>query len=376
MNATAIGCHAIIVSAFKIQEIALPEMNSPHAPLFFRQSLKRYRAINDRNLKKYERDIEDDLGGNDSVRPDEKSIVRNLSWLWSSCVQPILVKLKETQVSDSDELPRVWWIGTGFASSFPFHAAGQYSHDFGDVQDSENTLSQITPSYTPTIKALLYARSCASKAAKVKNSESSILIVTMPTTPEHESLPGVDHETVAIQQMTKDCNIKTLESPTAAQVLNDVSEFDIVHFACHGSVDPKDPSNSHLLLQRSGLSGLQVDKLTVSEISKKNTRGRTWIAYLSACSTAGVEAKLLADECLHLSSAFQVAGFAHVIGSLWPADDDMCVHLAKSFYCSLTEFGTKHSNRAVAEALRNAILDIRAESPDPRLWAPFIHSGA
>ena len=155
-----------------------------------------------------------------------------------------------------------------------------------------------------------------------------------------------------------------------------MSEFDIVHFACHGFADPEDPSNSHLLLQKSWLLGAMVDKLTVSDISKQNTLGRTWIAYLSACSTAGVEANNLADECLHIASAFQVAGFAHVIGSLWPANDDVCVQLAKSFYRSLTKTCTTHSNRAVAEALRNAVLEIRSEFQIPSLWAPFIHSGA
>lgn len=66
----------------------------------------------------------------------------------------------------------------------------------------------------------------------------------------------------------------------------------------------------------------------------------------------------------------------HVMDSLWQADDDMCVRSPKFFYCSPTEFATKDSNRAVAEALGNEILDIRAESPDPKLWARFIHSGA
>ena len=116
--------------------------------------------------------------------------------------------------------------------------------------------------------------------------------------------------------------------------------------------------------------------MTVSEISKQKTLGRTWIAYLSACSTARVEVKKLADECLHIASAFQVAGFAHVIGSLWPADDEICVRLAESFYRLLTDAGTKRSNKAVAEALRNAILDIRSDFPDISLWAAFIHSGA
>lgn len=367
VNATHIGCDAIIVSTSEVQAIALPEMNSSQAPSSFQEKLKRYRKIDYKQWRSYQRDIEDDTGESDIKQTPW------LSWLWFCCVKPILKELKDGKASETHELPRVWWIGTGIASSFPFHAAGHYDKELANCQDSENTLSQIIPSYTPTIKALSYARSCASRAATVNRKETSILIVTMPTTPGHGSLPGVDLEKLAIQKMTKDfCRIKALESPTVEDVLENITKFDIAHFACHGSVDPEDPSNSHLLLQKSGA----VDKLTVSQISKRNISGQTWIAYLSACSTAGVETELLADECLHLASGFQVAGFAHVMGSLWSADDDICVLLAKSFYLSLTKFGTKRSNRAVAEALRNAILEIRSDSQDPGLWAPFIHSGA
>ncbi len=376
VNVTDIRCDAIIVSTAEIQAIALPEMNSRQAPSSFHQKLGRYRNI---DYKKYERDIENDMEGNNYIKLDANAGFEHMSWLWSSCVVPILEEVKNSQASDSNELLRVWWIGTGIASSFPFHAAGRSIKDFENSQDSENTLSQIVPSYTPTIKALSYARSCASRAAKINSSEASILVVTMPSTPEHQSLPGVEKEKLAIQKITTDiCKIKALESPMAEHVLNSMSGFDIVHFACHGCADPEDPSNSHLLLQKSGSSGAVVDKLTVSDISNKNTLGKTWIVYLSACSTAGVEATSLADECLHIASAFQVAGFAHVIGSLCPADDNICVRVAESFYRSLTKTGTttRHSNRAVAEALRNAILEIRSESPDPRLWAPFIHSGA
>ena len=410
VNATDIRCDAIIVSTADVQAIALPELNSPAAPPYFRQKLARYRTLDyEKKLKKdEERDIEPDEAeiDNDNAEPDGQAGFDEMAWLWSSCVKPVLERLKrnnsQSKLTDShDELLRVWWIGTGIASSFPFHAAGLYDDkDFGNYyqgSSDENTLSQIIPSYTPTIKALSYARSCASGTAKMSMSMSSmsssektsILVVTMPTTPEHKSLPGVEREKLAIQRITKDvCRIKTFESPpTASQVLNEMSGFDIVHFACHGLADPEDPSNSHLALQKSGPSGLPVvDELTVSDISKRNNtntlvgrpRPRTWLAYLSACSTAGVEAKLLADEALHLVSAFQLAGFAHVIGSLWPADDDICVRLAEAFYRHLTKSGCLHSNnRAVAEALRNAILEIREQhTQDPLLWATFIHSGA
>ena len=190
VNVTDIRCDAIIVSTAEVQAIALPEMNSCQAPSSFQKKLGRYRTTDLKKLKKYERDIEYDTGGNDYVNPDASASFEHMSWLWSSCVEPILKEVKNSQASDSHELLRVWWIGTGIASSFPFHAAGHYIND-ENAQDSENTLSQIIPSYTPTIKALSYARSCASRAAKINSSETSILVVTMPSTPEHKSLPGV-----------------------------------------------------------------------------------------------------------------------------------------------------------------------------------------
>ena len=313
-------------------------MNSCQAPSSFHQRLGRYRKIDSQRLKIYERDIENDFEGNDHVKLDANAGIDYMSWLWSSCVKPILKEIKNSQASDFHELPRVWWIGTGIASSFPFHAAGHYINGFENFQDSENTLSQIIPSYTPTIKALSYARSCSSEAAIINSRETSILVVTMPSTPKHNSLPGVGKENLVIHRITTNiCKIKALKYPTAEDVLNNMNGFNIVHFACHGCADPDDPSNSYLLLQKSGPSGPVIDKLTVSDISDRNTLGRTWIAYLSACSTAGVEATDLADECLHIASAFQVAGFAHVIGSVRPADDDICVRLAELFYRSLTK---------------------------------------
>ena len=88
--------------------------------------------------------------------------------------------------------------------------------------------------------------------------------------------------------------------------------------------------------------------------------------------------QLLADETLHLTSAFQMAGFAHVIGSLRPADDLICVQVANFFYSSLVDSGgSKDPNRAVSEALNYAVGQVAMEHPDnPDLWAPSIHLGA
>lgn len=119
-------------------------------------------------------------------------------WLWFYCVKPILKELKDIQAPDSIELPRVWWIGTGIASSLPFHTVGQYKKESESNQESENILYPKIPSYTPSIKTLSYARSCASGASKINKEKTSILIVTMPVMPGHPSLPAVNSEKLEI----------------------------------------------------------------------------------------------------------------------------------------------------------------------------------
>ena len=235
------------------------------------------------------------------------------------------------------------------------------------------------PSYTPTINALAHARRLEQTQKRQVNEKTSILVVTMPTTRGQKPLTGVTEEKQAIARSKLGLkSFSALECPAAREVLHKIPKFDIIHFACHGSSDRADPSKSHLILQKTDTTGPVVDKLAIADIADAQTLGKAWIAYLSACSTAEVEAFELADEGLHLASAFQVAGFPHVVGSMWSADDDTCARMAKLFYNSLTdECEIDPSGGAVAAALRKAVLQVRSEHvDDPKFWAPFIHLGA
>jgi CHAT domain-containing protein len=59
------------------------------------------------------------------------------------------------------------------------------------------------------------------------------------------------------------------------------------------------------------------DRLTTHRISELQL-GHAQIAYLSAAENSG-----LSDEVIHVSE-FQVTGFPHVVGCLWPAGDFEC----------------------------------------------------
>jgi CHAT domain-containing protein len=79
---------------------------------------------------------------------------------------------------------------------------------------------------------------------------------------------------------------------------------------------------------------------------------------------------------IHLTSAFQLVGFPHVIGTLWPIRDDIAVEAAQSFYSGLRDNGQVHADRA-AYALHSAVRALRDSYPGrPALWATYLHAGA
>ena len=368
VNVTDISSDAIIVSTSKVWKLPLPQMNLSTAPDFVYNAIKAFGSFNRDFL--LDRDLEDVTDDNLINNKDA------LSWLWRSCVKEVLDELKAAKLLDqARELTHVWWIGAGIASSFPFHAAAS---SFDNLKCAENTLSLIVPSYTPSIKALLHSRQNSKKYAQSRHIQRRVIIVTMPTTPGHAKLSGVDRESDSIWKTCQGFYLCTkLPHPTVDAVLKSIAKSEIVHFACHGMSHGGDPSKSHLLLQKDGDSGPAVDELTVSKISSADDTNLAWISYLSACSTAQTRAPKLADEGIHISSALQVAGFSHVIGSLWQVDDEICVKVAGKFYEALTQACSQHfCDRAVAESIRSAVLDVRAQNPDPSKWAAYIHSGA
>jgi hypothetical protein len=377
VNFSEIRADAIIITIKEMKALEL-DLKLEEAPFLIKEKFRAYRSISGRHGNS--RDIA--LVHNND-RPSNQ-----YSWLWGSCVKPVLDELEQMGFvsSASGQRPRVWWIGSGMASSLPFHAAGV---DFRSTS-SENTLGRISPSYTPTIKALAHSRLRAFKSIgdppRDNDNIGSVLLVTMPTTCGYNDLPGVDKERDAIKRA---CNgffdVEELRLPTAEDVLRKLDQSSIVHFACHGASDPRNPYGSHLLLQKRGNKDgkMALDKLTVSAISKVTTaRNRSrWIAFLSACSTAEIKATRLADEGLHLASAFQLCGFSHVIGALWPVNDKACARIAEKFYDELTKCGTAGRRDAqgaaiIAVAFWQVVIQLRAESgDDSSLWAPFVHFG-
>ena len=134
--------------------------------------------------------------------------------------------------------------------------------------------------------------------------------------------------------------------------------------------DPGDPSPSRLLLHDTA------EPLTVASLVPVHL-GQARLAYLSACQTATNLATSLLDEAIHLSGAFQIAGFPQVIGTLWEIDDKGAVRIADGFYARLDNEAAGLDTSRAAHALHGVLCKERDNFfRTPSLWAAYMHAGA
>ncbi len=275
-------------------------------------------------------------------------ITEILVWLWETTVGPILESLPSSLGSDGGK-PRVWWMPTGTLGLFPLHGAGQ--------PGQPGALDRVISSYIPTMRALTHIR--RRPPAKTRRQ----LTVALPHTPGLPDLPGTAAEVLAVHARHPDTPLLTDRDATIDNVRNALQDATWAHFACHASTDLTAPSRGGLQLYDGTLPIPHISALRLTDAE---------LAYLSACSTANRGIRH-AEESIHLASAFQLAGFRHVVASLWPLDDHTAAVTAQAFYDHLP---TPASADHAAAALNDVTRDLRALHPNrPDLWAALIHSG-
>jgi tetratricopeptide (TPR) repeat protein len=312
-------------------------------------------------------------------RHAQQAMSQVLAWLWDNAAGPVLHDLGHLEPPPPGKpWPRLWWVPTGLLSLLPIHAAGYHASPPDPTHRA--AIDRVISSYTPTIGALAHAR--LTPPAAVTSANRS-LIVAMPTTPglsKQGRLSYVPDEVALVRARLPHPTVLTEPGtagtpgghiPTKATVLENLANCTIAHFACHGHTDPADPSRSHLLLHDHRHDPLTVAALAPLDL--KNAR----LAYLSACGTARMTTTRLLDEAIHLASAFQLAGFPHVIGTLWEINDKVAANVADAFYAALTDPDGTIAPRQAASALHHAARTQRDRRPaTPYLWASHIHAGA
>ena len=295
----------------------------------------------------------------------ERILHDTLAWLWDNVTGPILDRLGiAAPLQNGQDWPRLWWVPCGPLAHFPLHAAGRHLED-AKQGHSPTVLDRVASSYSPTVRALTHAREqYARRTARRTSRRPRTLVVAMPHTPDAADLPGTQRELAQITRLLPAAETLIGQHATRDTVLSRLPDATWVHFACHAIDDPTDPANSRLLIHdhtHNPLSVQQISRLRLDEAE---------FAYLSACNTA-VTTPELADESIHIVSAFQQAGYPHVVGTLWEIDDAVAAELTEIIYMELASNASD-----VGVCTNRATRLVRDRYPRvPTLWASHIHAG-
>ncbi|MBB5866789.1 tetratricopeptide (TPR) repeat protein [Allocatelliglobosispora scoriae] len=269
-----------------------------------------------------------------------------LDWLWETTVGPVLDALGHRGPPRPGEpWPRVWWIPTAALTVLPIHAAG-----------NNRVLDRVVSSYTPTLRALRHG-SGRPRRPDVRTLAIGIDRMPGPLAP----LAFARAEASAVSAMLAGPGRLLLDNAaTYAAVTEGLSTATWAHFACHG-VPAADPADSHLAL---------FDRpLTARDLIGLNLDG-AYLAYLSACTTAFSGATLI-DESISIASAFHLAGFRHVVATMWPILDSLAPRVTDRLYHGIL------AGDDPALALHHALREAQQDYPDhPHLWSSYVHIGS
>ncbi|GGT13957.1 CHAT domain-containing protein [Streptomyces purpureus] len=299
----------------------------------------------------------------------QRTVAEVLAWTWDHVTGPVLdgLGLRGAAVAGGG-LPRLWWSPGGPLAALPLHAAGHHGESAGSAP--RTVMDRVVSSYTPTVRALRYARA----RAAAPRPPGRLLAVALPQTPGARPLGGARREVEALRALLP-TDVLYGEGATFDQVMAALPDHPHVHFACHGVSEPDDPSAGRLLVHDHSTR-----PLTVRQIARLDLPAAR-LAVLSACETARAEGDL-ADESIHITSAFQLAGYPHAVGTLWPVHDAVAVRVTRLLYRGLRtdgggDGGPCLDDSRTAAALHQAVRECRAAfTASPSLWAAHVHAGA
>jgi hypothetical protein len=262
-----------------------------------------------------------------------------LSWAWHTVVRPVLA-VAGISAPVEGTWPRIWWVPAGPFNALPLHAA-ECTRPECDLGGCGAALDSVVSSYVPGFRSLAHVRAAAAMRRATPRSRG--LLVGTP--PAGWPRRGTD-------------KVLTGADATREAVLAAVRDATHVHFGCHASSDPAEPSGSVLHLP----SGQELPVLEICRTHPRSAR----LAFLAACGTSRTSQRL-PDEAVHLSSAFLLAGFPEAVGTLWEIDSADADRFTAEFYASPL---------APARALHDVIRKLRRDHPArPHAWASYVHAG-
>ena len=299
-----------------------------------------------------------------------------LTWLWESAAEPVLNRLGFVGSWDPSEgPPHLWWITCDWVNRLPIHAAGDHLRRLR-TNEPCTVMDRVISSYSPTLKALMYSRTRMQELVKQSSTTTEppiALLAAMEETMDRPKLEDAVREVKCVQPILEpQFHIRSFTDPppTRKDIVTNLRKCTIAHLACHGEADPSDPLRSKILLQDWGPKPLRV--AFIMRMDMENCQ----LAYLSACETAVNKDEKLAEEGLHISGAFQMAGVPNTVATWWEINDQEAVAVAEGFYGRLRDGEGRIDVGRAAGALRGALVEMRDEGVSPLVWGSYVHFGA
>jgi CHAT domain-containing protein len=184
--------------------------------------------------------------------------------------------------------------------------------------------------------------------------EGRDLILAVPD----EATPHINDEVEALSRLMPNARVFVGPEAREDKLRAYAPSASRIHIAAHGVFRADNPMFSSLRLGDNWLNLLDIFSLRLGAD----------VTTLSACET-GMNAVWEGDELLGLARGFLYAGTPSLVVSLWMVNDRSTAQLMRRFYEGLRDGLSK------ARALRQAILEVKAEFPHPYFWAPFVLLG-
>jgi CHAT domain-containing protein len=273
-----------------------------------------------------------------------KSAASTTQKTYQLLIQPI------EELLSNDPQEKVIFIPHKSLFLIPFHALKDSSKKY--------LIEKHTISIAPSIQILSLTQKNKSNA----NLKDALIVGNPSPMPENlTSLPGAEAEAQDVAKLLQ-AKALTEKQATKQAVLKQISQASIIHLATHGLFNERQGLQSYLALapseQQDGL-------LTAEEVLNLSLKAN--LAVLSACSTG--RGQITGDGVIGLSRSFMSAGVPSVVVSLWNIPDLPTASLMTEFYRNWQQSHDK------SQALRQAMLTVMKENPDPYNWAGFVLMG-
>jgi len=238
---------------------------------------------------------------------------------WHSTIERVLAKVGQRLMAPilatlPPNITKLIILPTSGLAILPLHAA------FLSEDASARVCDRYLVSYAPSVEVLA---SLQAKAAKAHGSDLYAVV-----NPEQDpNLAYTSIEGVAILSLFKGQGVfHAGQAATKEAVIHDAYGRAYLHFACHGTYNWDDPSDSGLALANGRLTLADLQNGIVDLSTAR-------VVTLSACETGLSDIfQGSADEYVGLPAGFMLSGVPSVVSSLWEVNDLSTMLLMERFY--------------------------------------------